>query len=526
MPKKNPIKKRKQGSQKPNPIPVGKPEQYMGDKEWEQYNEPQGAKKDMVNPEGLGGISIGEAIRRVVNQVMGTVANVLENPTKSQMEAILQRYIDLDGIADEHGNLYLWSVDAAEHADVAREFGIDPARAVFFVYGLTDPERVVYISSYGMMHRDHDLVKKILSTNKGYLRVFKGAPVDTSEMEWGEMRGDMAAKLDREREQRAAPYEGLSEQIDEEMGPLGGFMAPLRGSDSKFAIPDNMAIIDPESFEFSSLGKTKKDAKKVRKQVNKNIKKQKSNPNFEKELTESNVEYLKSLGDQMQEVLQGVIKAVEWSADKSKTSSLRAVKVRDWLNTDEGKQRVINDWVEVGAPLPLLDGMGPDYKHQGEEFMSWLRGYLHDSDDERRRQEQARNRGSDAWRAYVKQYMSEMIRLPIFSLISGEYEVRNGEQIAGFARVKDGVIEELTCASGAEEDYRGEVLTHLLNTIVEEADMQNSNLSLQLQNKDDDDMKRFLERFGFKHVGHGVMQRTAGAVRPPSVQYTSGQEGP
>ncbi len=398
MPKKNPIKKRRQGSQKPNPIPVGKPEQYMGDNEWEQYNEPQGAKKDMVNPEGLGGIKIGEAVVQVSSPIFGSRAQVQVNPSVGTAKAIMEAYDDVMGLADGE-NLYLWYNDEVKHDDVVKEVGADPNQSVYFVYTYgraSDPERKVVVSSWNMPHRNLRLVESIFKSNPNYRKVFGRVEVDA---------GEMKDKLPKYVPGQPKPSFAFTQRVSEEMGPLGGFMAPLRGSDSKFAIPDNMAIIDPESFEFSSLDQTKKDARKVRKQVNKNIRKQQSDPNFEDEL-------------------------------------------------------------------------------------------------------------------------NEMIRLPIFSLISGEYEVRNGEQIAGFARVKDGVIEELTCASGAEEDYRGEVLTHLLNTIIEEADMQNSNLSLQLQNKDDDDMKRFLERFGFKHVGHGVMQRTAGAVRPPSVQYTSGQEGP
>lgn len=398
MAKKNPIKKRKPGSQKPNPIPVGKPESYMGDNEWEQYNEPQGAKKDMVNPEGLGGISIGEGVVQVSSPIYGSRAQVRVNPSPGTVKAIADTYDDVIGLADGE-NLYVWYNNEVKHDDVAKEVGVDPRQAVYFVYTYgraSDPERKVVVSSWNMPHRNLKLVQNIFRVNRNYRKAFGGAEIDA---------GEMQDKLPKYVSGQPKPSMAFTQRVSEEMGPLGGFMAPLRGGDSKFAIPDNASIIDPNAFEFAALDQNKKDAKKVRRTVNKNIKKSQANPNFEKEL-------------------------------------------------------------------------------------------------------------------------NEMIRLPIFSLISGEYEVKKDEQVVGFARVKDGVVEELTCASGANEDYRGEVLTHLMNTIVGEADMQNSNLSLQLQNKDDDDMKRFLERFGFKHVGHGVMQRTAGAVRPPSVQYTSGQEGP
>ena len=42
-------------------------------------------------------------------------------------------------------------------------------------------------------------------------------------------------------------------------------------------------------------------------------------------------------------------------------------------------------------------------------------------------------------------------------------------------------------------------------------------LAIPLDNPDDLQHKRFLERFGFREVGKGVMKRNAGSVTPPSV---------
>lgn len=387
MVKKNPIKKRVQGSQKPNPMPVGKPEKYMGDAEWEQYNEPQG-----INSPAAKRVMKTEGVEQVSSPAYGTREQVHVNPTPQMMMAMLDKFVDLNGIADDH-DLYVWGVADVEHKDVIEQLGLNSKRIATFVFGDTiRPHRHIIISSMSLGHRDKQLIDQIFKSNRNFRKVFGRFPVDTVAMD------DAMAKWPSQRKP------GFSDRVSEELGPLGGFMAPIRGGDGKMAIPDTAAIIDPGSFE--RIGKeNKRQAQKTRKRINKNIKKQKANPNFEKELT-------------------------------------------------------------------------------------------------------------------------EMIRMPIFSLISGQYEVKNGEHTVGYAHVKDGVIGELTCASNAGESYRGEVLTHLINTIIDEADLQNSNLSLQLKDKDDDDMKRFLERFGFKHVGHGVMQRTAGSVRPPSVEYTSGQEGP
>lgn len=376
MAKKNPIKKREQGSQKPNPNTPGNPKKYMGDAEWEQYNEPQGVNS--------------------------------------------------------------------------------PAA-----------KRIMKKESFSSM------VDKEMKEN------------------FGGMDGDL------------------------------GMMTPARmAPDKTFTDP----ITDPQSFE--KIGNAKAPTKAVKRTVKKSY----QDKDFEKELAESNiefdnnVEYLKSLGDQMQEVLRGTLSQIEWASDKAKSSSLRAVKVREWLKSEEGKQRIINDWVKDGAPLPHIDGMGDTYPSQGDQFMDWTRDYIHDPRDEWERQQEIKNQGPDAWGAYVKQYMAEMVRVPVYTLISGDYEVRAKEKRMGHARVVDGVIAELICSDSDDESYRGEVLTNLLKTIIEEADLQNSPLSLQLADRDDEDMKRFLERFGFRAIGHGVMQRMAGAVSPPSVQYTDGME--
>ena len=55
--------------------------------------------------------------------------------------------------------------------------------------------------------------------------------------------------------------------------------------------------------------------------------------------------------------------------------------------------------------------------------------------------------------------------------------------------------------------------------LVRDADLTNANISMQINDQDDLEMKRFLERFGFRHVGDGVFRRTAGAITPPSVVY-------
>ena len=101
---------------------------------------------------------------------------------------------------------------------------------------------------------------------------------------------------------------------------------------------------------------------------------------------------------------------------------------------------------------------------------------------------------------------------------NADYEVKDGEKTVGRATVTDGVIEELMInQDAAEEHFNGHALSTTLGTIVRDADLQNANLAMKIVDLEDQDMKRFLERFGFRHTGEGVFKRTAGSITPPSV---------
>lgn len=87
----------------------------------------------------------------------------------------------------------------------------------------------------------------------------------------------------------------------------------------------------------------------------------------------------------------------------------------------------------------------------------------------------------------------------------------------GEARVRQGVIELLAVRNDFAEDFNGHVMSRLLSTIVQDADLANANLAIQLDDASDIQHKRFMERFGFRETQNGVMKRNAGSVRPPSV---------
>ena len=127
----------------------------------------------------------------------------------------------------------------------------------------------------------------------------------------------------------------------------------------------------------------------------------------------------------------------------------------------------------------------------------------------------------NAYMLEKKNLVAEMVRLPMNQSMNNDYEVKNGEDVVGKAKVTDGVIEEFMVNVGEDSpsDFRGHVMSSMMGTITRDADGLNTNMSMQIEDQDDTEMKRFLERFGFKHVGQGIFKRVAGAITPPSVIY-------
>ena len=109
--------------------------------------------------------------------------------------------------------------------------------------------------------------------------------------------------------------------------------------------------------------------------------------------------------------------------------------------------------------------------------------------------------------------MAESIRQRNQTHLRGEYEVRDGGKIVGKATVQDGVIELLAAETSTEQDYRRQIYRRLLETIVREADFRGRNLRIQILPEQNVIMRRLLERFGFRHVGQNIFQRTAGSIQ-------------
>ena len=118
-----------------------------------------------------------------------------------------------------------------------------------------------------------------------------------------------------------------------------------------------------------------------------------------------------------------------------------------------------------------------------------------------------------------KKSVKEMIRKPIFRYLTGEYEIQDDDdKQIGIAKVKDGTIFLLAAKGDVDESFNGEVLSALITHVIKDADVLNSNLSIKVENpQENKKLVRFLERYGFKSIGNGVLKRNAGSIMPISV---------
>lgn len=105
------------------------------------------------------------------------------------------------------------------------------------------------------------------------------------------------------------------------------------------------------------------------------------------------------------------------------------------------------------------------------------------------------------------------------STYDAEYELTDGPdgEVIGMATIEGGVITVLAIDDSAEENYNGHALSILLGNIVREADLANANLALRLEDENNLQHVRFLERFGFRKTDEDIMKRNAGSITPSTV---------
>jgi hypothetical protein len=98
------------------------------------------------------------------------------------------------------------------------------------------------------------------------------------------------------------------------------------------------------------------------------------------------------------------------------------------------------------------------------------------------------------------------------------YELRDDDdtETIGVAEIKNGIIETLSVRNDFKQDFEGHIMSRLVSTIINDADIANANLAIVIGQKEQQ-QKRFLERFGFRDIGDNTMKRNAGSITPPSV---------
>lgn len=75
----------------------------------------------------------------------------------------------------------------------------------------------------------------------------------------------------------------------------------------------------------------------------------------------------------------------------------------------------------------------------------------------------------------------------------------------------------------ARDSYAGEILSQMLRQACQMADIRNTMLRVRLA-EPTDDIKRLLERFGFRQAGRD-MERIAGSIVPPQPAIVPGLDG-
>src|SRR5690606_24191386 len=75
----------------------------------------------------------------------------------------------------------------------------------------------------------------------------------------------------------------------------------------------------------------------------------------------------------------------------------------------------------------------------------------------------------------------------------------------------------------ARDTYAGEILSQMLRQACQMADIRNTMLRVRLA-EPTDDIKRLLERFGFRQAGRD-MERIAGSIVPPQPAIVPGLDG-
>lgn len=99
--------------------------------------------------------------------------------------------------------------------------------------------------------------------------------------------------------------------------------------------------------------------------------------------------------------------------------------------------------------------------------------------------------------------------------LNTSYEVIDPDDktVIGKCIVQNSVISLLEYDSTKDLYYKGQILGTLLENVCKEADAKNAKLLLMLS-IENDNLKYFIERYGFRYLNNNIMERTPGSIIP------------
>jgi len=110
--------------------------------------------------------------------------------------------------------------------------------------------------------------------------------------------------------------------------------------------------------------------------------------------------------------------------------------------------------------------------------------------------------------------------------LNASYQVLDDEEqhIIGVCKIEDGIITCLNYIQTDEEYFAGRVLTTILTAACKEADSKDCFLYITISDSAQN-LKKLLERYGFRDQGEFLLKRNPGSILPISAALVLGLSG-